>query len=178
MKPAEENILITSEDLKMLNRAGLDKDDIALMLHELARNIQQERTSSLNCTSGLTSSEIQILREGGSQGLPNEEVGINLAVEILSLAQQQVELNQLHQTSLCTKDVANLLSVTPARVRQLSVLSNRALYFYAGASDDAPLSNLAVRRQQSYPASPTGAQGLEHRCTPGHSFTVYVSGES
>lgn len=136
MMPTEEQIPITSEDLQVLDRAGIDKDDMAQVLHEFARNIRRQRRPSLSRPSGLTPSEIQILKEGGASGLPTDEVAVDQAIGHLSLAQLRTEFVQLHQASLSTKEVANLLGITPSRVRQRSGLSNRGLYSYDGPSDE------------------------------------------
>ncbi|MEH6355859.1 MAG: hypothetical protein V7760_07525 [Marinobacter sp.] len=136
MAPTEEQISITSEDLQVLDRAGIDKDDMAQIIHEFARNIRRERFQSFSRPSGLTASEIHILRQGGASGLPTDEVAIDQAMGHLSLAQLRTELAQLHQASLSTKEVANLLGITPSRVRQRSGRSNRGLYSYDGPADE------------------------------------------
>jgi hypothetical protein len=50
---------------------------MAQVLHEFARNIRRQRRPSLNRPSGLTPSEIQILKEGGASGLPTDEAAVD-----------------------------------------------------------------------------------------------------
>lgn len=136
MTPTTEQIPIASEDLQELDKAGIDKNDLSQLIHEFARNIRRERPHHADRPSSLTASEIQILREGGASGLPDEPVEATLSAECFSLARLRAELKQLHQQSYIAKDVAKLMGITPARVRQLSAPDDRGLYFYTGPENE------------------------------------------
>lgn len=136
MLPDPEMIAIDQKDLRELDSAGIAVDDIQLLLHELAVDFRSRsgRELSKSAPSGLTKAEMDILDEGGASGVFDDgETGYarTRGLAVLSL---EVELRKIEKESLVGPELAQLLGISPPRVRQLVAPKSPGLYVFRGSN--------------------------------------------
>jgi hypothetical protein len=72
-----ELIHVPREDIQKLDEAGFTIDAISDLIHELAENVGRLNPRS----TGLSVSEVEILRAGGAKGLPDQNPVRTNAIE-------------------------------------------------------------------------------------------------
>jgi hypothetical protein len=133
MPPEEKELIrVPREDMELLDEAGFNRDALTELIHDFAVNIGQRKPKS----TGLSESEVQILRDGGAKGLSGQDSFNLSAIELLSVFQLQRDFKNLCIASITAKDVAKQLSISPSRVRQLSSPANLGLSKFQGDSGE------------------------------------------
>ena len=129
----DSTINVDSQDLKALDEAGINKADIEKMLHAMAKDFRTLRNTAIQeQATGLTASEIEVLQEGGAYGLDDTSTVALMRSRRLAVMRLHLEMKQLQSDSLDASEVAKLLGISAARVRQLINPEKPGLYSFKG----------------------------------------------
>ena len=126
-----EQITVDATDLNVLDSAGIDKDDITSLIHAYADDLRArgpEITADQPCR--LTQSEMDILQEGGASGVTDDGESSYARTRGIAVISFELEFRQMQKASLDGEGMAEVLGISPSRVRQRVNPSSPGLYAF------------------------------------------------
>jgi len=136
MATEQEQIAVSSEDLRELGKAGIDKDDLADLIHAAAERMKSRSQAGLKPgPPSLSPAEVAIFEAGGARGLSGDSDLEGLVRREMSVIEFDLEYRKVIEQSLDGNQVAERLQVSPSRVRQLALPVNPGLYSFLSHAD-------------------------------------------
>lgn len=136
MTNEQEQIAVSSEDLRQLGKAGINKDNLTDLIHAAAERMKSRGEAGLKPRPpSLSPAEVAIFKAGGARGLSGGNDLEDVVRREMSMIEFDLEYRKVIEQSLNGNQVAERLRVSPSRVRQLALPANPGLYSFLSRAD-------------------------------------------